>query len=105
MEITDKNEHARIMNECGELQDGLWLFAGQAQYALDTHCCDGAYWFVTEFKHKRPHGPELCNFSYMNFAEPTDLFSEYEETGVYCYTTAAEMHAHVARFAAERNHF
>lgn len=106
MEITDKAELDRIMREYGELQDGLFVFAGQGEWVCDTHVCRGAdadgteYYFVTEYTHIGDHA-DICNVSFLGGFD----FAEYEETSVIAYTTRQEMTDHINRFMVARNHF
>ncbi len=109
MQIHDTKEQDRIMMNVSELCDGITIFQRQGLNVLDCHACfgvdseDDEFYFVTEYTHKSKKVPDdMFNFSYMTKFD--NLYSEYEQTSVSCYTTREEMHAHIARFIAD-NHF
>lgn len=114
MKITDQAELDRIGAKANELQDGLFVFAHQGRFVLDTHVCigtdvpDDQFYFVTEYQDKAINDPErhevdLCNVSFLS--GHFDFMGEYDQTSVCAYTTRQEMMDHINRFMVERNHY
>lgn len=103
MKITDTNTIDQFCNDAGEVQDGLFMFAHQGKFALDTavYIADTEYYLVYEYEAK-DGDPDLCNISHLNGG---DIYGMYAQKSVTAYTTREEMMAHIAAWITAKNHF
>lgn len=94
------------LDAVGEIRDGLFAFAQQAQFAIDASLYvvgdDEQYFVVDEYEFGV--GNERADIFNLSAMGDFDV-SLYNKTSTVVYTTREEMMEHFAQFMRERNHF
>jgi|GEM_PF-6704795 len=100
-----------IMDEAGEITDGLFAFCAQGEYVLDC----AAYYgddesqdrFEIDVYERKGKNRDLCNFTLIGnkSIDVEDLWTEYEAIACWILDTNEEMLKKFMELSKEYNHF